>query len=42
MTITRGDKGATFIYNDKSYNFNLINKEKAYDSTGVGDAFLQV
>lgn len=40
MTITRGEKGATFITNDDMYNFELINKGNVVDSTGAGDAFI--
>ena len=40
ITITRGEKGATFIYNNKIYNFKLKNKSKVIDSTGAGDAFI--
>ncbi len=40
MLITRGEKGANFIYNDKVYDFSLINKGSVVDSTGAGDAFL--
>ena len=40
MTITRGEKGATFITNDNLYDFKLINKGNVVDSTGAGDAFI--
>ena len=40
MTITRGNKGATFITNDDIYNFELINKGNEVDTTGAGDAFI--
>lgn len=40
ITITRGEKGATFITNDNIYNFELINKGNIVDSTGAGDAFI--
>lgn len=40
MTITRGEKGATFITNDCVYNFELINKNDVVDQTGAGDAFI--
>lgn len=40
MTITRGEKGATFITNDDIHNFELINKGDVVDSTGAGDAFI--
>lgn len=40
MTITRGEGGATFIYNDELYNFHLIDKGNVVDSTGAGDAFI--
>jgi len=40
ITLTHGDKGAVFIYNNKLYNFKLENKsENVVDSTGAGDAF---
>lgn len=40
MTITRGEKGATFIYDGKSYDFKLVSKQEVVDSTGAGDAFI--
>ena len=40
MTITRGEKGATFIVDNNVYNFELINKSEVVDSTGAGDAFI--
>lgn len=40
ITITRGEKGATFITDDNIYNFELINKSNIVDSTGAGDAFI--
>ena len=40
MTITRGENGATFIYDGILYNFNLIIKGTVVDSTGAGDAFI--
>ncbi len=40
MTITRGEKGATFIVNNNEYNYDLINKGAVIDSTGAGDAFV--
>lgn len=40
MTITRGDKGATFISEDGIYNFDLKFKGNVVDSTGAGDAFI--
>lgn len=40
MTITRGEKGATFITSDGIYDFELINKGNVVDSTGAGDAFI--
>lgn len=40
MTVTRGEKGATFITDDEVYNFELINKGNVVDSTGAGDAFI--
>ena len=39
MTITRGENGATFIY-EKEYNFKLKTKADIIDSTGAGDAFI--
>ncbi len=40
MTITYGEKGATFVYNNKSYHYNIITKTNVIDSTGAGDAFV--
>lgn len=40
MTITRGEKGATFITNNNVVDFELINKGNVVDSTGAGDAFI--
>lgn len=40
MTITRGEKGATFINDGNVYNFDLITKGNIIDSTGAGDAFI--
>ena len=40
MTITRGEGGATFIYDGKEYNFKLVTKGDVVDSTGAGDAFI--
>lgn len=40
LTITRGEKGATFISNGYIYNFNLVFKGEEVDSTGAGDAFI--
>lgn len=40
MSITKGEKGATFIYKDKIYNFTLNSIENSVDSTGAGDAFV--
>ena len=40
MTVTRGEDGATFIYDNKEYNFKLITKGNVVDSTGAGDAFI--
>ena len=39
-TITYGDKGAKFVYDNRVYNFKLENKAEAVDSTGAGDAFV--
>lgn len=40
MTITRGEKGATFIVNNIAYNYKLLTKGSVVDSTGAGDAFI--
>jgi len=40
MTITKGEDGAKFIFNGKTYNFDLIIKGDVVDSTGAGDAFI--
>lgn len=40
MTITRGEKGATFIINGNTYDFKLSTKCNVVDSTGAGDAFI--
>lgn len=40
MTVTKGDEGATFIYNENVYNFELIRKGEVIDSTGAGDSFV--
>ena len=40
MTITRGEKGATFISNGIDYNFKLKIMGNTIDSTGAGDAFI--
>lgn len=40
ITITRGEKGARFIYNNIVYDFSLQNKANIVDSTGAGDAFI--
>ena len=40
MTITRGEKGATFINDGIEYNFNIALKGNIIDSTGAGDAFV--
>ena len=40
MTITRGENGATFICDEKKYDFPLISREEVVDSTGAGDAFV--
>lgn len=40
MTVTRGEKGATFVSEGIEYNFKLKSKEKVVDSTGAGDAFI--
>ena len=40
MTITRGEKGATFVSEGIEYNFELKSKGNVIDSTGAGDAFI--
>ena len=40
MTITRGEKGATFIYDNAVYNFKLTNIGNTVDSSGAGDTFI--
>ena len=40
MSITRGEKGATFIHNNIIYNFELTNKGNTIDPSGAGDAFI--
>ena len=40
MTITRGEKGATFVSEGIEYNFKLKSKGNVIDSTGAGDAFI--
>ncbi len=40
ITITRGENGASFIYSNKEYKFNLKEKSEVIDSSGAGDAFL--
>ena len=40
MTITRGEGGATFLFEDKIYSFDLFFKGKVVDFTGAGDAFI--
>lgn len=40
MTITRGEKGATFIIDGDVLDFNLAIKGNVVDSTGAGDAFV--
>ena len=42
MTITKGEKGATFVYNSRIKEFTLENKSKVVDPTGAGDAFISV
>ena len=39
ITITRGKKGVSFIYNNKEYNYALKNIGNEFDATGSGDAF---
>lgn len=40
ITITKGEKGADFIYNNKCYSYELETNSKVKDSTGAGDAFI--
>lgn len=40
MTITKGEKGAIFIYDDIKYEFKLNKVGKVVDSTGAGDGFI--
>ena len=40
MTITRGEHGATFLYDDTLYDFDLKIKGNVVDPTGAGDAFI--
>lgn len=40
LTITRGEKGATFVSNGIDYNFKLKIIGDTIDSTGAGDAFI--
>ena len=40
ITITKGEKGAEFIYDNKINSFQLKNKSEIIDSTGAGDAFI--
>ena len=40
ITITHGEKGATFIYNNVEYKYTLKDKGVVVDSTGAGDAFV--
>lgn len=40
LIVTRGKKGATFIYKDMVYNETIENPAFEVDSTGAGDAFL--
>lgn len=40
MTITRGENGASFIFDCEEYNFELSSKGIVVDSTGAGDAFV--
>ena len=39
ITITMGKKGAKFLFNEKTYEFELELTAKEIDSTGAGDAF---
>lgn len=39
ITITKGKKGVSFIYNNKEYNYALKNIGNEVDATGSGDAF---
>ena len=40
MTITRGTKGSTFIYENKIYNFDLVSLGNEIDPSGAGDTFI--
>lgn len=40
ITITLGENGAKFIYNNEIYSFSLETKSKVIDPTGAGDAFV--
>ena len=40
ITITLGEDGAIFIYDNKSYSFPLETKSVVTDPTGAGDAFI--
>ena len=40
MTITKGENGATFIFQGKAHHFKLLDKNDVIDSTGAGDAFI--
>lgn len=42
LIITKGDKGADFIFNDKIVSKELTNKEKEIDPSGAGDSFFSV
>jgi sugar/nucleoside kinase (ribokinase family) len=42
LIITKGNKGADFIFNNKIISKELINKEKEIDPSGAGDAFFSV
>lgn len=39
LTITKGRKGASFIYKNKIYNYTIKKAIKEKDATGAGDAF---
>ena len=42
LIITKGSKGADFIFDNKIVSKKLINIEKEIDTTGAGDAFFSV
>lgn len=42
IIVTRGKKGADFVYNDNYFHYDLLNISQEIDSTGAGDAFFSV